>query len=214
MLELRREVRGRTDRVGARHLRTSVRLCVFAGIVAAVLFGGAMVVEGDPEPPNEGQAGMSLFIPRKIRVIVVENPVEPPYPDGGGEGQVGRVIGDVVQVTVSSNASDWGLNVRLGLPGGGKPSLASGAVVCRLRDERGSLVRESPVEADATFLSGNGMRGTHTFFLEVVDVASRPVGSPAGQPSGRISEDVPAADTGAVPKLAVELEGWIDETAP
>jgi hypothetical protein len=210
MLELRRKMRGRTERVGARRLRRGIRFCLFAGILVAVLLGGAMIVEGDPEPPNEGQAGMSLFIPRKIRVIVVESPVEPPLRRGGNDGEV---LGDVVQLTVSSNATDWGLNVRLGLPGGGKPSLVSGAVVCRLRDEGGAIVHESPVVADETFLQGNGQRGTHTLYLEVADVSARAAGSRTVQPDGLATEDPSEADAGAIPKLTIELEGWVDETA-
>jgi hypothetical protein len=163
MIELRRDTR--TGVGGARGplLPAGIRLCLLVATLTAVVVCGAVPAAGDGEPV-EGSAGIGLTIEEVVQPKVIGR-LPPPWEPGSD----GRLIGDVIHVSVSTNVPDWGLAVRLGLPGGRKLELRPEAVTCRLRDEGGTVIRDGVLEHDEVFVEGNGRRGTFEFFLEFVE---------------------------------------------
>ena len=146
--------------------KTGLRLAVFAVLLAVVMIGG------DPMPAagDENDAGFSLLIPWTVKVkLVSEFDPNPRYVAGGdGTAAVEAVpAGDVAEVSIATNTTDWGLAVRFTLPEGGKPRLRNAAARCRLVDQEGLVVSEQFIENGEVFLEGNGTRGYLTFFLEV-----------------------------------------------
>lgn len=72
------------------------------------------------------------------------------------------------ELTIETNAADWGVAVRFLLPKGGEPRIRAGTVGrCRLLDDRGKVISEAVIDAAEVFLPGNGEHGVHTLFLEV-----------------------------------------------
>jgi hypothetical protein len=136
---------------------------LLVAILSAVVVCGTLPVAGEGEP-IEGSTGVGLAIEELVQPKVIAR-LPPPWEPGGD----GRLIGDVVHVSVSTNVPDWGLAVRIGLPGGHKLELRPEAVTCRLRDESGTVIRERVLEQAEVHIQGNGRRGSFEFFLELVE---------------------------------------------
>jgi hypothetical protein len=144
--------------------RTGLRLAVFAVLLAVVMIGG------DPMPAagDEGAAGVGLAIQPTARARLISS-FEPRYVVGGDGTVAGEAVpaGDVAEVSIATNTSDWGVVVRFTLPEGGKPKHRNAAARCRLVDQEGLVVSEQFIENGEVLLEGNGRRGYLTFFLEV-----------------------------------------------
>jgi hypothetical protein len=163
MLELRRDTRAGIGGARPSLLRAGVRLSLLVATFSVVVVCGTLPVAGEGEP-IEGSAGLGLTIEDVVEPKVIGR-LPPPWEPGSD----GRLIGDVIRVSVSTNVPDWGLAVRVGLPGGRKLELRPEAVTCRLRDEGGAVLGDTLVEHTGVFLEGNGRRGTFEFFLEFVE---------------------------------------------
>ena len=144
--------------------KTGLRLAVFAVLLAVVMIGGGPM----PTAGDEYATGFGLTIPWTVKARLV-SPFDPRYVAGGdGTAAVEAVpAGDVAEVSIATNTTDWGLAVRFTLPEGGKPRLRNAAARCRLVDQEGLVVSEQFIENGEVFLEGNGTRGYLTFFLEV-----------------------------------------------
>ena len=152
------------QRRGKSHPKTGLRFAVLAFLLAVVVIGG------DPMPAagEEGAAGVGLSIPASARATF-SSPFEQRYAvdgDGTAAGEAGPA-GDVAEVSIATNTSDWSVVVRFTLPEGGKPKHLDAAARCRLVDEAGVVVSEQFIENGEVLLEGNGKRGYLTFFLEV-----------------------------------------------
>jgi hypothetical protein len=139
---------------------------MFAALLAIVMIGG------DPMPAasDEDGPGVSITIRRIIKVKLVSEFDPNPRYMAGGDGTVAVEAvpaGDVADVSIATNTTDWGLAVRFTLPEGGKPRHQNVAARCRLVDQEGVVISEQFVENGEVFLEGNGRRGYHTLFLEV-----------------------------------------------
>ena len=145
--------------------RTTGRLVLLAILFTVVAIGG------DPMPAagDEDVTTFGLTIPPTVKTKLV-SPFEPRYVvDGGLESTEHSVpAADVAEVSVATNTPDWGLAVRFSLPETVKPVPLNVAARCRLVDEAGIVVSEQFIENGEVLLEGNGRRGHHTLFLEVI----------------------------------------------
>ena len=144
--------------------KTGLRLAVFAVLLAVVMIGG-----GPMPAAGDGDAtGFGLTIPWTVKARLV-SPFDPRYVVGGDGTVAGEAVpaGDVAEVSIATNTSDWGVAVRFTLPEGGKPRHQNAAARCRLVDQEGVVISEQFIENGEVFLEGNGRCGYHTLFLEV-----------------------------------------------
>ncbi len=146
--------------------KTGLSLALFAVLLAVVMIGS----EPMPAAGDENATGFSLNIRRviKVRLASAFDP-HPRYGVGGDRTVAVESLppADVAEVSVATNATDWGVAVRFTLPEGGKPMHRNAAAVCRLVDQEGRVVSEQFIENSEVFLEGNGRCGNHTLFLEV-----------------------------------------------
>lgn len=161
MFQYRRGIRTRPGRGGLLSPRTSARLRLLAIVLAVALVCVAVSVKGDDEA---GDVSVGLRIRRHFR-LRHRICLDPPYGTSGAD----RLLADPICVSVASNVPKWGLEVTISVPGGPAAAMLSEATFCRLRDENGVVIDETPVDNGSASLDGNGRCGAHEVFLELVD---------------------------------------------